>query len=245
MICTAYFNHLPDPQRKSSWPADDYHTIRSWHHSIDSLGLKAVLFHNAFSPDFVDRYTTPNIRFIRVDPGPYLPNDCRWGVYARYLADIDDDYILLTDCCDVTVLQDPFEFITAEDKLYIGDEATKRRGLKTIGGTRWMLNCFDTTGPGDIRRSLPDLRNKPVLNCGIVGGSRKTIRFYVETAARLIQECNPVPEAVAKQKVQIIDMAVANYIGYVMLRGEVIHGHPLHNRFKLKDTRTDVYIRHK
>lgn len=123
VILTSYFSikqHPNDPNDK--WvigrrsdgrvSQNDFKYIEPWYNSVNKLGLEGRIFYDNLSDDFLDKYTTEKIKFIKVEPSDYSNNDWRFFCYRNYLEENKFDNVFLTDGSDVTVVKDPSKIIT-------------------------------------------------------------------------------------------------------------------------------------
>jgi hypothetical protein len=239
-LVVSYLNYHNDPQTKRGVGSNNIQYLNPWYNTVRALGLPAIVLHDNLSEKFITAHQTDRIRFVEVLPIPYSPNDSRWCLYNMIIQECcsDVDYVLFTDCSDVTVRKDPFEFIEDVGKLYIGSEA-RIWGRKSdkIKDNGWINARLKECNNAEIMEFSKKMQDKLLLNCGIVGGHVKTMQFFLKRVSSMMRGINPRPDL-------CLDMAVTNYVAYKYFDGKIVTGAPLHNRFKDND-RSDTYLWHK
>ena len=236
-IFTTYFTGEKDPQRPYSWKPDDFELIKEFYNSVIKYDLNCYILHDNLSTEFVEKYATEKITFIRVDKIKLNAVDYRWQLYYNLLNELKDiKKVFCLDISDVVILKDPFKLVKA-NKLYIGDEMCKNIE------NNWMIARYNM-----IKHvtTVPDsLLLKPVLNCGILGGSRKVVLDVTKKMAKILEDANITETTV--------DMVAANTVAYLYYEDNIVHGSPLNTKYRGgahayrgKDNGADVaYIQHK
>ncbi|MCY7362190.1 MAG: hypothetical protein LH629_09020, partial [Ignavibacteria bacterium] len=128
-----------DVNRNEILKNNDFGIIQKWYDSVLKLQLNAIVFHNTFSKEIVEKYTNEYIQFIEIKYDKSLnTNIFRYFVYQDYinqnLHKISD--LFVTDITDVEVINNPFEsnvYIENSDYLFCGDELE-------ILDNEWMRN---------------------------------------------------------------------------------------------------------
>lgn len=151
VVLASYFTGGRDVQRNQKLPAD----TSLLKPLMDSLaGHDLVVLHDTLDLPAPHHKT----------PAPLCAYQQRWLTQWQWLRDHPDvRWVWCVDATDVTCLRDPFTDLTPAT-LYVGDETT------TLGN-RWMR----THCPTKDRHWLTVNANKPLLNCGVVGGDRTTV----------------------------------------------------------------------
>jgi hypothetical protein len=232
-LVVSYLNFHPDPQAGRGVPSNSMPYLNPWYNTTRSLGLPAIVLHDNLSEKFIEAHQTDRIRFLEVTPGPYSPNDYRWCLYNMLIQECcsDVDYVLFTDCSDVSVRKDPFEIINDPQQLYIGSEACK------IRDSGWIQGRFAECNNAEISEVAVQIGDELLLNCGIVGGHVKTMQFFMKWVSSMYRRVNPGPRL-------YLDMPVINFVAYKYFKDHIVTGAPLLNRFKGND-RSDTYLWHK
>ena len=241
-IFASLLTGIYDVNRNELLKENDFENIKKWYNSILSLKLNAIIFHNSFSKEIIEKYSNKYIKFIKVEyNGKLKPNIFRYFIYNDYIkqnsAKIKN--IFITDITDVEVLQNPFEtdiFKNNADYLFCGDEPE-------ILDTIWMRNhCTH------LRNLMPAFglfelanKHKTLLNCGIIGGNMILMQLLLTKITSMHETfsySNTTPYT--------LDMGVFNYVSRTTFSNKIFHGEPVNTIFKEYQTiRTDCWFRHK
>jgi hypothetical protein len=229
MIIASYFNHLPDGQRGTTWEADKA-LLQPLIDSCERVGVPLVILNNCFEE------SGP---FVVAQPDPLiLPNMARWICIVDYLNTLKllPEWLFCVDSTDVEVMRMPEP---QTGIIYSGDEL----GMKV--GNEWMKRyqrCFVRIKDYDAVIALN--ANKPLLNCGIVGGKTEDVFPFLKQLAGLHKlHSRHVPGEASGST----DMATYNYLMYkkYVPVGVVKHGHPVNSVFKKHEQNTTAWFRHK
>jgi glycosyltransferase involved in cell wall biosynthesis len=211
VVLTAYLSGVVDPQRRKVWPDDS----RQLAPLLTSLaGHDVVLFSNELSPMAVET--------VRVAK-PVSPYFDRWLHYYRWLRDHPEvRFVWCVDSTDVVLLREPFDL--EPGVLYVGSEAT-------VTGTKWMRE--NSTDQAWIDAHASD----PLLNCGLVGGDRRTVMTLCHRMVRAYYD------AKADGTDLILDMGPFNRI----VRDEFTFttGPAVHTTFRANETNDWSRWKHK
>jgi hypothetical protein len=245
VICTTYFskkNHPNDPSDSFvSGRADDGRVIQNnisyiapWYESISKLGLEGIVFYDNLSEEFIDKYQTQNIKFIKVETSAYSNNDWRFFVYRDYFKNNVYDSIFLTDGSDVTVVKDPsgileeykyIDFFICKDSILLNQFPY----LELHNQVKW----------DNLQWFLKNAKSLQLINMGVIGGSYKNIaEFLKHFCETRIQLGNPDFNS---------DMWVGQYVfRYKLSHKNLLVGEPFTSNFKqYENARKDVYFIHK
>lgn len=231
-----------DVNRNELLEDNDFGIIQKWYDSILKLKIKAIVFHNTFSEEIIQKYTNEYIQFIEVPyDGRLKPNVYRYFLYRNYLKQHPEKIqnLFLTDITDVEVINNPFEsqtFIENSDSLFCGDEPE-------ILDNEWMWNHNS-----HLRNSLPEFssyessnQNQTLLNCGVIGSN-------VDVMNLLLDEIVAIHEAVSYTNTTkyTLDMGVFNYVARTTFANKIVNGEPVNTVFKkYENQRTDCWFKHK
>lgn len=213
---------------------NDIKYIKPWYDSVKSLGLNGFIFYDNLTDEFINEYTTENIKFIKVDPSDYSNNDWRFFCYRNFLEENKFDNVFLSDGSDVTVVQDPsliisehsdFDLFVCKDSLKLNEfpyiEFHERYNLENIF---YFLLC----------ESRIDL-----INMGVIGGSYKHIMDFLNNF------CN------TRLRIGDTDFNADMWVGQYVFRHllsdkNIMIGEPFTSNFKQYEIdRKDVYFIHK
>ena len=152
VVIACYFANVMDPQRNQAWYAD-IRQVEKLKASVEAQGVEFVLIHNCFDlPNKVSISTTPYFE--------------RWLKEWQYLRDHPEiANVFVVDATDVDMVNNPFTHIKP-NTLYVGDEPAL-----TLN-SNWMLTRHLEPR---VNRYLRDNGDKPLLNCGVVGGDRRIV----------------------------------------------------------------------
>jgi len=245
VICTTYFSkkiHPNDPndQAVTGRTADgtvinnDIQYIKPWYESISKLGLNGIVFYDNLEQDFVDKYKTDTIDFIKVETSSYSNNDWRFFVYRDYFTNKDYDNIFLTDGSDVTIVKNPDEIVSEYsniDFFLCKDSITLAEFpyLQVHQQVKWM----------NTEWFYKNHHSLPLINMGVIGGRSENILNFLDLFCQArIKLSNPDFNA---------DMWVGQYVfRYHLSHKNLLIGDPFTSIFKGYQThRSDVYFIHK
>lgn len=231
-VVSAMLLHKPCPQRGTVF---DFDACLPWADSLARQNLHGVLFVSGVDAAAAQK-KMPHI--VVADAAHFYPDwaalsqrnpgDARWVLYQHWIEHAHVDAAFFTDATDVIVKTNPFPMLDATT-LYCGDEPA------TVVHP-WLrdLICFiDYPEMREFFDAHPDL---PLLNCGVVGGTRAVLRSFFH--AFMAPGFRPSS--------RLLDMAFFNY---AIHRGDavarVVHGAPVTSVFKAFQDRDDVWFIHK
>ena len=239
-IFTTYFTSMVDPQRGRGRKPDQFQYMRNWYESVNLLGLRAVVFHDNLSPQFVHKLTNENVSFIRVSSlRNRSTNDARFYLYLSYLQTHPEvRRVFLTDISDVVFQRNPFELVDLlGDWLYIGTDINYFPDLDSMP---WMatrlIKCFGkwSVKQGSVRRVL---KMRTVFNAGVIGGQRAKMLAALQ---HITQTLDHTPHE------HNCNMPAVNYAIHLHFHDVVFTGFPLTSHFlQHQVSPKGVYIIHK
>ncbi|WP_186755692.1 hypothetical protein [Echinicola salinicaeni] len=172
LVLSNYFTSKKDPQRNVFQQLNDFSYIKSWYESIVKNKLNAIIFHDGLNMDFVNKYQTSKIRFVKCEIGDMSLNDERFFIFYEFLKKMDkNNYVLVTDINDVIIRKSPLEFfLKSPDRLFLGrDEKVNWRS-----GT-WNLNKLKEFELKTKTKFPSSYIYYPVFNAGLIGGKVTTV----------------------------------------------------------------------
>ena len=253
VILTSYFSKKLHPQRgdpdivgvdkDGRVKQEDFSYIKDWYESVNLLGLKARIFHDELSDEFVSKYTTQNIEFIKTDVEGtrYSNNDWRFFCYYDYLKTNKHDAVFMTDCSDVIIMKDPSLLLSDEDgdcQFFAGSD---------LAGMKWSDYRFASFPYEAIHKNCSwaglDYFKKhgeelALINMGVIGSIQENVEFFL----KLFTECRERARTTVN-----INMALGQFIlRYAFQDSKVCVGEPLTSEYKKwQKDRKDVYFIHK
>lgn len=212
VVIACFFANVLDPQRDTTWKPD-LKAIDKLKQSVEAQGLEFVLIHNCFDlPNRVSIATTPYFE--------------RWLKEWQYLRDRRDiNNVFVVDATDVDLVNNPFAHIEP-NKLYVGDEP----GLTL--NCQWMLTRHLEPS---VNRYLRENGALPLLNCGVVGGSRQMV----------MDLCREMYLYHINAPQDLTEMGIFNKLLYSKYGDLVEYGRHVTSRFKKYEKTTDAWFRHK
>lgn len=233
VIVSTLLAHRACPQRRSIFGPSQ---CVAWAESLQALNLRGIVFYSNIYAGFAAK-CYPNVEFISAadffpawqDLLEWNAVDARWVLYDYWLQRTTEPAVFFTDVSDVLVKQNPFPQLQA-DTLYCGDEPT-------IVNCNWMQQTARYANDPQINSFLKAAGQKPLLNAGVLGGSRADVHTFIqEMRAQGLHSCT-----------KTIDMLYFNYVGYNLpARLKLCHGAPVTSNFRGNEVeRTDVWFVHK
>lgn len=245
VILTSYFSkkihpNFPDDDAVIGRCSDgrvlqnDFLYIEKWYNSILKLDLEARIFCDNLVDNFINKYTTDKIKFIKVNTSEYSNNDWRFFCYKNYLENNKFDCAFLTDCSDVIVVKTPSDilkeypdkdYFICRDSIFLNQfgymELHKKAGWDNY---MWFL----------LSQSRLEL-----INMGVIGANYENILLFLnkfcETRVNL---GNPDFNS---------DMWTGQYVfRHLLSEKSLLIGDPFTSNFKkYEDDRKDVFFIHK
>ena len=208
--------------------------IKGWYDSVKALGIEGRVFYDNLDKEFVEKYTTLNIKFIKVEISDYSYNDWRYFCFRNYLEENKFDQVFLTDASDVTVVKNPAALFDEfpQTNYFLCKDSIKLHQFPYLNGHKQL--GFDNYILFFINQFEWDL-----INNGVIGAKYDDMMLFLNTICRLrIQMGNPGFNA---------DIWTANYIFRNLLSEKsLLIGEPVTSRFKQYEiNRRDVFFIHK
>lgn len=247
VICTTYFSKKIHPNSPNDSAVvgrtedgtvinNDIKYIEPWYYSVDKLKLNGIIFYDNLTDEFIEKYETDLIKFIKVETSDYSNNDWRFFVYRDYFLKTKENYtsIFLTDGSDVTVVKDPSEII---DKYKHIDFFVCKDSLMLSQFP--YLNIHQQIKWENIQWFAKNQNNLPLINMGVIGGTFDNIMYFLD------QFCQ------TRIKLFNTDFNADMWVGQYVFRYHLSHknlliGEPFTSVFKGYEThRSDVYFIHK
>lgn len=212
VVLACYFSGVVDPQRNSLWPTDNK-AVDKLRHSVEARGVEFVLIHNCFD--------LPNTTTIT--GSPYFE---RWLKEWQYLRDHPEiENVFVVDATDVDMVNNPFPHLQP-GKLYIGDEPGQALS------NQWLLSRHQEATVNNYLRQHAD---KPMLNCGVVGGSRQLV----------MDLCRDIYDYYFKHPLEQTEMGVFNYLVHSKYSDAIEYGRHVTSLFKKYERQPNAWWRHK
>ena len=175
LICTTYFTSKIDPQRKHINKSDDIKYIAPWYKSMKSLGLQGIVFYDTLSKEFVKKYQTEKIIFLKCKLGEFSLNDERFIIYYLFLLANKLNNVLFTDGNDVIINKPPFPFLKTkrQSTIFVG------RGKENkLYHSKWNVKSIKKLEAGLNVRLPNNFYEMAIYNAGIIGGNYFTSLYF-------------------------------------------------------------------
>lgn len=176
VICTTYFTTKIDPQRQKKIKKNSIEYIAPWYNSIKALGLNGIVFYDNLSKEFLDKYQTEQIKFVKCTLGNYSLNDERFILYYMFFLKHKVNNILFTDGNDVIINKSPFQFFESkkESTIFVG----RGRHNKLLH-SNWNMLSVKKLLDG-LNTNVPNnFYDMAIYNAGIVGGNYSTVMYFL------------------------------------------------------------------
>ena len=211
-VITSYFAGQPDPQRGECWEPNVVDTYALFGSVEDVANLQPVILNDCF-----------NGAGIRVPNGGLSPYWQRWVAIYEYLrARPELRNVWCVDATDVTMLRDPFPHMDP-GTIYVGDEP------KPVLNP-WMQQKHPAQFLQQFFRSH---RTMPLLNCGLVGGSRENVMEFIRAMLDLWVKNRGDVKFGRERSVGETEMGLFNYVCYSeQFRERISHGPHVNTVFK-------------
>jgi hypothetical protein len=232
-IITTYFTSEKDPQRPHVWANDDFSIIKDFYESVIKHNLNCVILIDNSTDEFIKKYETDKIKFVRCDSSGLNMVDIRWKLYNKILNEREDiKRAFFLDISDVIILKNPFEYIVS-GKIYCGDE--EDINIKNV----WMKHRYELLNNPEVNEKMANYLNKKILNAGILGGERNYLIGITKKMAEMLE--------FSKITHTTVDMCTINHILYTYCKNDmVVHGSPVNTVFRKDEINNTVaWFKHK
>lgn len=206
LVFTTYFTSKPNPQNLAEKaPDNDLKYILPWYNSINKLKIQGIIFHDNLSDEFVTKYTTEYVQFVKCKLGGYSLNDERFIIYYMFILENIHEIssVFMTDASDVIIQSSPFSFSKNyhENVLFVGrnNGNLRRQRAYNINKTRILEKEMG-------EKIEQNFYNMPIYNAGLLGGKTPVIIYFLRQLVNLILKCNSDKN---------LNMPAFNYIIYL------------------------------
>lgn len=224
VVITTLLTANPDPQRGYVWEAD-LGLVQEWWESI--RGAATLVLADELP-------TAPGV--VGVEPARGNPYFLRWLHLYQHLRDHPEyGWVWATDGTDVEMLHEPWSHM-APGVLYVGSEPSNVL-------CEWMVKNHPAER---LQAFLREYSTYPLLNAGIVGGSREIV---MEFAHHMVREHHDLEAARFWGKeppgAEVGDMATFNSVVYRKFEARFITGPRVHTEFRAFEYNDHSFWRHK
>lgn len=237
VVVSTYFASKENPQKDcvgvySNAPLNSFSYFQNWYISVLYQNLKAIIFHDHLSEEFIAQYQNENIIFISANLGNFSLNDERFFIYHEFLCESSINNLLATDISDVFIKKDPFSLGSIHPGLYFGADENI-----IFKKNPWMIHKLkQLIHSGYPMRGIPkSLLDRGVANAGVIMGTRE---YLLEIFGEMLKVFEMVDN-------DLNHNMVALNLSLNKLLPDYKVGYPFTSDFKKYQSWRDVYIVHK
>ncbi len=169
--------------------------IADWYHSVHRNNLTAIVFHDHLNERFIARYTTHNVRFVKVPVGVRSNRDERFNHYLTYLnermelnSDLAPKNVFMTNLFNNPIAVNPFSTVMMKhdsESLFV----TRAPHGKKQKEDENIEKCLSLPVSSAAAAQNTDLQ----VNSRMVGGSTKIV---VKLLQQLVDRMQRAPTSV-------------------------------------------------
>jgi hypothetical protein len=243
---SAYLCHKYDQHKNVKLDSDDFQYIEEYYNSIVKNNLNTLIIIDDNTNDFILKYSNNNVKIIKVNPmnsddvinNKLLLHDHRFIYFNNMLKSVTNKFTMFTDIGDVIVLNPIYTIIDINPKLlYVGTENEK------INDNKWFIEYLQNMQWLDksiLRDYKIIFKNKTILNCGIIFGSRIVLLPLLSKIVYLTQSLYKMYRIDRP-----LDMFLINYVCYKFFGDILYDGTLLNTRFGHYEYDMNKAIKHK
>lgn len=222
LVLSCYFVGHPDPQRGERWTPDESE-LDALRDSVRAVsGVETIVLNDCFEDG-------------RVPTGHISPYWQRWiSLYEFLCANKHVRNVWCVDATDVEMLRNPFPKMQP-GVIYVGDE-------KSITDIPWMRSNHPASF---IRNFVKSAGRTPLLNCGLLGGSRANVMEFIRAMLGVYTKNKQAVKFGHDDTVGVIDMGVFNYVARTMFASRIEHGAKVNTVFKKNIDNGQAWWKHK
>lgn len=225
IVITCYFTGQPDPERGVTWDVD-YNHMMPLIHSLN--GQKLVILHDCF--DEPDTETVTHV-CVNTSLTAYWQ---KWiSIYQYLLQHPEIERVFCVDATDVEMLRNPFPEM--DDLLYSGDELTRM-------DDNWMRHKHPAAS---IQAFIRQNAEHPLLNCGLLGGSRALLIRFIGSLLDSWAENVANVRFGRDQTVGHTEMGLYNQVMITKFSSYLSHGRHVNTVFKKNEYNDVSWWKHK
>lgn len=231
-VVTCYFTGTPDPQRGECWEADES-LLAPLVDSVFQCGTTGAttVLHDCFAEP-----ATPRTYCAwRVPTGNLSPYWQRWvSIYQWLTRNPTVRNVWCVDATDVEMLRDPFPNMEP-GVIYVGDESA-------LTNIPWMRSNHPARF---LQGFFAQHFNSPLLNCGLVGGSRENVMEFIREMLTLYAKNRGDVKFNRELSVGETDMGLFNYVCRTKFASRIEHGPKVNTTFKRYKDNGVAWWKHK
>lgn len=222
-VIGCYFKGQPDPQRAVEWSGDQ-EEVALLRASVDAVSeTPLVLINDCWDDVFT------------VATGKLSPYWQRWiSIYEHLVRSPFIRNVWCVDATDVEMLRNPFPQMEP-GVIYVGDEPA-------VTNIPWMRQNHPAAF---IQNFIVSNGSKPLLNCGLLGGSRENVMEFIRTMLSLYVKNVEDVKFGRGASVGETDMGLFNFVARTHFPSRIEHGPKVNTTFKKFADNGQAWWRHK
>ena len=213
VVLSIYINQKMDPQRNVYIDTDSYEYIKPLYSTLRDNDLHGIIFFDNLSQEFVNKYQTNKIIFLKCKIGDKTPNDERFILFYNYLLKYPYNYILCSDISDVYINKNPFDIMN-NNTLYVGTNHNHKKPPK-----KWHNNWNDVINKFNLslkKYNYDDSGlyyvNIGIYNCGLMGGYYNIFIKFMSEYVYLLSLSEYTDDDINSVNFLTTDMLALNYL---------------------------------
>lgn len=223
VVLACYFTGRVDPQRGQNWSGDGAEMAVLTHSVLNISGVQARVLNDCWD----DNFTVPT-----GDVSPYWQ---RWISLYDYLAHRPAiRNVWCVDATDVQMLRNPFPHMEP-GVIYVGDEPA-------VTNIPWMRQNHPAAF---IQNFIVSNGSKPLLNCGLLGGSRENVMEFIRTLLWLYVKNVEDVKFGRSKTVGETEMGLFNFVARTYFETRIENGPKVNTIFKKFADNGQAWWRHK
>jgi hypothetical protein len=253
-IMTCYFTKLKDPIKGFTRNNPDINYIAPWYNSMKKVGCNGIIVHDGLSEDFISKYETDKILFIRYVPGNYSIFEERWMAYYLIISNHSIKWMFITDSNDVTINFNPFERHQNNKKLYVGRDLANR-----VGDSQWIIDEMNNFIKESKYKVNSIVLHQNLFNAGLLGGSTEMVLPIIKRIINLallsksdlhkdMSLLNIAISEIIKPKISLSfyqEKLVDPENDFSKYIKEICSGHPFNSTFQAHEINSNCTFTHK
>lgn len=223
VVLACYFTGRTDPQRNIEWSGDANEVVLLNSSVRNISGAQTRVLNDCWDDNFT------------VIVGAVSPYWQRWiSIYEHLVRAPFVRNVWCVDATDVEMLRNPFPQM-GPGVIYVGDEPT-------VTNIPWMRQNHPAAF---LQNFIVANGSKPLLNCGLLGGSRENVMEFIRTMLSLYVKNVEDVKFGRSASVGETDMGLFNFVARTHFASRIEHGPKVNTTFKKFADNGQAWWRHK
>lgn len=224
VVMSTYFTTIQNPQYAITIAKNTFKFMQDWLVSASRLGIRAIIFHDSLSDNFISRVKKifDNVVFEKVGGfAGRTPNDYRFYLQYKYLQDHPEiNNVIISDIRDITFFNDPFEVMDVlGGHIYVGVDVSYYTNSWSHAYPRGIISACYRKYAHSIT-----VTSDPFYNAGVIGATRQLMLKFLKHATASL---NGTPRG------RNCNMATVTVVIHESFRDEAFSGYPFQSAFKM------------